>query len=164
MDGMILTEAEEAGMKGRLLTGRIIWLALMAGQLLFLVVALYVRQQREEAMAEEMVVVLMAVGAAMVGGGILAAVGIRIMRVGFVGKADDFGLGCQRMFTMMIIGMALLEGACFFCIVQILIGQRMDVMLGLVGLALAGQLSYWPTRDGWVRVWVESREGRGLRE
>ncbi len=161
---MILSEAVEAVLKSHLKVGRIIWGALIWGQLIFLVIVFYLQGQREAALDESEANLLIALGAGLVGVGILAAVGMRVLRISILGKADTFKSACERLFRMLIIGMAILEGACVFCLVQILLGQRMDVMLGLVGLALLGQLSFWPMKDGWVRVWMESREVTGLKE
>jgi len=159
MDGMILSEAEELGLKKRLRVSRILWGSMVAGELIFLVVAMSMRGQVEAVIHDRRAVLLLGMGAGAVGMGLLAAMGLRMMRARILGKVESFDMGCQTMFQMMVVGMALLEGASFFCVIQILLGQRVDVMLGLVVLALLGQLSYFPTREGWRRVWWESREG-----
>jgi len=40
-------------------------------------------------------------------------------------------------------------------------GLKGRLLIGRIlwGSLVAGQLSYFPTRDGWARVWWESREG-----
>jgi hypothetical protein len=159
-----VNQSEEDLQKTKMSMMRIIWAAIMGGQILFLGVAVYIMRTKSPSMKAEIANIMLITAAVMGAGAFIFSVFIRLKLPRILGSTENLTQAYQRAFTIMIITLALMEGVSFFCMVQILIGQRPAIMLGLVGLAFLGQLLHFPTRGRLAEAYRRGQEGRHMRE
>ena len=156
-----------AALRARLLTMRVIHLALVAGCLSFAAIVIYLRSQPGAAVAELPVLsfagialATMTAMAAVVVPGMLAANARRELAPGDVSAPETDPRWWNLYQTRLIIVAALLEGTVFFQLVAFLV-EGMPWNLGLGAVFLVGLALLFPTRERverWIRAQHEMAE------
>lgn len=125
--------------KQALLLSRIIWAALLMGQIMFLVVILVMRQGGEDQPKPQPILGYVAIGMAL-----MAVPPAFFLRKVTFGKLDDDGHVAPGKFTSgNILFLALLEGASFFGLVVFFLGDPIGIVASM-GL-MAVQVVNFPT-------------------
>ena len=142
------TNQPQLSREGRLLTARIIWGAMLMGELIFMAVIMLViwpDSSPEQRMSDEMRGIFVSVGLAM----LLSAVAMGyIVRSRIAVPGPDGLIEGGRYFTGNLILWAACEGAAMFGLVAMLLDQKLWPFLGIVIVAMAVQAINFPTGSG----------------
>jgi len=159
-----VNQSDEKPHKTKLLMMRFFWVFIVGGQIPFLGVAVYIWQTKAPSMKAEIANIMLILGVVIGALAFILAVVIRLKLPRILASAENLIVAYRRVFTIMIITLAVTEGASFFCIVQILIGQRPAIMLGMVGMLFLGQLLHFPAHDRLQEAHRRGRENLQMKE
>jgi F0F1-type ATP synthase membrane subunit c/vacuolar-type H+-ATPase subunit K len=133
---------------GRLMTARIIWGAMLMGQIMFLaiiVLVIWANARPEQRLDDDLRRILLYAGVGMLVSGVLVGY---LLRSKIAAPGSDGLIDGGRYFTGNILLWAMMEGASLFGLVMMMLDQKAWPFLGIVIVAMAVQAINFPTGNG----------------
>jgi hypothetical protein len=162
---LTFNESEEKLIRERLLTSRIIVIALLAGELAFGAVALYQRAAKQSASSSENVSVLMVVAGIFFLLAFVAVMILRLVKWKMLIPEQSLDSFWQRYFAIVVvIPQAICEAPAFLCLVTVLVGAKLAIMLPIFAAILLVQLLMFPTRARFENIHAQAQERRKLQQ
>jgi len=139
------TNQPQISRAGRLMTARIIWGAMLMGQIMFLaiiVLVLWPNARPEQRMGDDVLRTMFYVGVGMLVSGVFVGY---LLRSKIAVPGPDGLIDGGRYFTGNILLWAIMEGVSMFGLVMMLLDQKPWPFLGIVIVAMAVQAINFPT-------------------
>jgi hypothetical protein len=158
-------ESEEKLIRERLLTSRIIVMALLAGELMFCAVALYQRMTKQVASSSESVPILVIVAGLFCFLTFVVLFILRTVKWKMLVPEQSLESFWQRYFAIVVvIPQAICEAPAFFCLVTVLVGAKLVIMMPIFAAIVLVQLWMFPTRARFENIYTQAQERRALQQ
>lgn len=142
----------ESGIKSKVLTMRIIFFAMQAAQIIFLIIATIISgniKPQEQSILKIITIVLVIVTAVNLTASIIFGY---IVRPLLIRKAPDPNQAQTNAFNMLLIASALTESAGLFAGINIILGNSLTLSLGVGIFCIAFQWVHFPTESKFQTV------------
>lgn len=164
---MMLTfdESEEKLIRPQLFTARIIVIAILAGELVFCAVTLYLRLSDKFTSTVGTALLWPGIAGVFCLMGLGALTALRILQWKMLTPEQPLETFLRRFFTFaVVIPQAICEAPAFFCLVTMLLGAKLAIMLPIFAAILLIQLFMFPTRGRFENIYTQAQERRMLQQ